>query len=109
MRISDWSSDVCSSDLGGGDDEEEGGQQPPQVRVGAHYFTSPSAASTTGASGASLAGPTPTGTPASGWLRSNAGRSLRMRGIDVKLCRGGGDEVAHSSDTPYPQERKRVG
>ena len=26
-----------------------------------------------------------------------------MRGIDVKLWRGGGQEVAHSSDAPYPQ------
>ena len=53
--------------------------------------------------GASLAGPTPTGRPASGWLRSNAGRSLRMRGMLVKLCRGGGQEVAHSREAPYPQ------
>ena len=25
-----------------------------------------------------------------------------MRGIDVKLWRGGGHDVAHSSDEPYP-------
>ena len=72
-------------------------QSPVLVRT---YFTSPSAASTTGASGASFAGPTPTGIPASGWLRSNAGRSLRIRGMDVKLWRGGGQEVAHSSEAP---------
>ena len=42
----------------------------------------------------------PTGMPASGWLRSNAGDSERMRGIDVKLWRGGGHEVAHSSERP---------
>src|SRR5215213_7578537 len=39
----------------------------------------------------------------SGWCRSNAGRSERMRGSVTKLCRGGGQEVAHSSDAPYPQ------
>jgi hypothetical protein len=25
-----------------------------------------------------------------------------MRGIDKKLCRGGGHDVAHSKDEPYP-------
>jgi hypothetical protein len=35
-----------------------------------------------------------------GWCKSNAGRSLEMRGIDVKLWRGGGHEVAHSKDEP---------
>ena len=49
-----------------------------------------------------LGGSDPTGSPASGWFRSKAGRSLRMRGIEVKLCRGGGHDVAHSSDAPYP-------
>src|SRR5436305_1201838 len=39
----------------------------------------------------------------SGWCRSNAGRSERIRGRDTKLCRGGGQEVAHSRDAPYPQ------
>src|SRR5215218_9301724 len=39
----------------------------------------------------------------SGWCRSNAGRSERIRGRLTKLCRGGGQEVAHSSDAPYPQ------
>ena len=38
--------------------------------------------------------------PTSGWCRSNAGRSERMRGIDSKLCRGGGHEVAHSREQP---------
>jgi len=37
-----------------------------------------------------------------GWCRSNAGRSDRILGIEVKLCRGGGHEVAHSRDEPYP-------
>src|SRR5690606_26880177 len=36
----------------------------------------------------------------SGWFASNAGRSERMRGRLVKLWRGGGHEVAHSSDAP---------
>jgi hypothetical protein len=31
---------------------------------------------------------------------SKAGDSERMRGIDVKLWRGGGQEVAHSSERP---------
>src|SRR4051794_20927038 len=39
----------------------------------------------------------------SGWCSSNAGRSERIRGISRKLCRGGGDEVAHSSELPWPQ------
>src|SRR5215470_12805597 len=72
------------------------------------YLTSSVSASTTGASGASLAGPTPTGMPASGWFRSNAGRSLRMRGIDVKLCRGGGQEVAHSRELLQPHGSSAV-
>jgi hypothetical protein len=38
-----------------------------------------------------------------GWCKSKAGRSLLILGIDVKLCRGGGHEVAHSSDPPKPQ------
>ena len=38
----------------------------------------------------------------SGWCRSNAGASDRIRGIEVKLCRGGGQDVAHSSDRPQP-------
>ncbi len=41
------------------------------------------------------------GAAACGWWRSNAGRSDRIRGSDVKLCRGGGQEVAHSSEQPY--------
>ena len=36
----------------------------------------------------------------SGWLTSKAGDSERIRGIDVKLCRGGGQLVAHSSERP---------
>ncbi len=39
---------------------------------------------------------------ASGWCRSNAGRSERIRGSDTKLCRGGGQLVAHSRDRPQP-------
>ena len=35
-----------------------------------------------------------------GWCRSNAGRSERIRGMLSKLCRGGGQEVAHSSEAP---------
>jgi hypothetical protein len=38
----------------------------------------------------------------SGWCRSRAGRSERIRGREVKLCRGGGQEVAHSSEAPKP-------
>ena len=38
----------------------------------------------------------------SGWCRSNAGRSERIRGMRTKLCRGGGHDVAHSSDAPQP-------
>lgn len=37
-----------------------------------------------------------------GWCSSKAGRSERMRGSSVKLCRGGGHEVAHSKELPYP-------
>lgn len=48
-----------------------------------------------GASGVSVAGRTPTGMPASGWQRSNSDGSDRKRGLEVKLCRGGGHEVAH--------------
>jgi hypothetical protein len=36
----------------------------------------------------------------SGWLRSKAGDSDRILGIDVKLWRGGGHDVAHSRDRP---------
>src|SRR5659263_649329 len=39
----------------------------------------------------------------SGWCRSKAGRSERIRGIEVKLCRGTGHAVAHSSEPPKPQ------
>src|SRR3954462_556444 len=39
----------------------------------------------------------------SGWCRSKAGDSERIRGSVVKLCRGGGHEVAHSSERPKPQ------
>ncbi len=35
-----------------------------------------------------------------GWCSSNAGRSERIRGSEVKLCRGGGELVAHSSELP---------
>jgi hypothetical protein len=49
---------------------------------------------------------------ASGWCRSNAGDSERIRGIDTKLCRGGGLDVAHSSDRPGPRvvdaDRRRL-
>lgn len=38
----------------------------------------------------------------SGWCRSNAGDSLRMRGSWAKLWRGGGQEIAHSRERPYP-------
>src|ERR1700712_2987217 len=37
-----------------------------------------------------------------GWCSSKAGRSDRIRGSEVKLCRGGGELVAHSSEVPYP-------
>src|SRR5215831_12798254 len=43
-----------------------------------------------------------------GWCSSNAGRSERMRGIEVKLCRGGGQDVAHSSELPQPQGSSSV-
>src|SRR3546814_5974532 len=36
MRISDWSSDVCSSDLPG--DRQDGGRAPGRRRNGAHRF-----------------------------------------------------------------------
>ena len=36
-------------------------------------------------------------------VSSLTGLSDRMRGIDRKLCRGGGQVVAHSSDRPQPQ------
>jgi hypothetical protein len=39
----------------------------------------------------------------SSWCRSKAGLSERMRGIEVKLCRGGGQGVAHSRERPQPQ------
>ena len=35
-----------------------------------------------------------------GQRRPNAGRPDRIRGILVTLCRGGGHEVAHSSESP---------
>ena len=42
----------------------------------------------------------------SGWWRSNAGDSERIRGIEMKLWRGGGHEVAHSSDrAEYMRQR----
>src|SRR5262249_19594444 len=44
----------------------------------------------------------------SGWCRSNAGLSERMRGIEWKLCRGVGQPVAHSSERPYPQGSSTV-
>ena len=37
---------------------------------------------------------------ACGWCRSNAGRSERIRGMLSKLCRGGGQDVAHSREAP---------
>ncbi len=43
------------------------------------------------------------GGASSGWCRSKAGRSERIRGSEVKLCRGGGQLVAHSSEPPQPQ------
>src|SRR3954462_13175907 len=42
-----------------------------------------------------------------GECSSNAGRSERIRGISRKLCRGGGEEVAHSSELPCPQGSSR--
>src|SRR5918995_3977916 len=73
-------------------------RSPARVRM------TPSVASTVGASGASRKRrvPMPTGTPASGWFISKAGDSERMRGIEVKLWRGGGQLVAHSSERPNP-------
>ncbi|CAM5483000.1 Cytochrome b6 [Streptomyces avidinii] len=38
----------------------------------------------------------------SGWCRSNAGESVRIRGSAWKLCRGGGQPVAHSRERPQP-------
>lgn len=38
----------------------------------------------------------------SAWCRSNAGDSERIRGSFSKLCRGGGELVAHSSERPQP-------
>ena len=35
-----------------------------------------------------------------GWFRSKAGDSERTRGIEVKLWRGNGVAVAHSSERP---------
>src|SRR5699024_9623589 len=49
-----------------------------------------------------LSGSVALGTVACGWLRSKAGRSERIRGNAVKLCGGGGQEVAHSSEQPCP-------
>src|SRR6478736_7086464 len=43
-----------------------------------------------------------------GWCSSNAGRSDRIRGSEVKLCRGGGELVAHSSELPYPHGSSAV-
>src|ERR1039458_5732200 len=40
--------------------------------------------------------------------RLKAGRSDRIRGIRVKLCRGGGHEVAHSSELPQPHGSSTV-
>ena len=38
----------------------------------------------------------------SGCAASNAGRSERIRGKEVKLCLGGGQLVAHSKLMPQP-------
>src|SRR5258708_13055298 len=43
-----------------------------------------------------------------GECRSNAGRSDRIRGIEVKLCRGGGQDVTHSSEFAYPHGSSAV-
>jgi len=47
-----------------------------------------------------VAGSATAGVAAYGWCRSKAGRSERIRGSETKLCRGGGQEVAHSSEQP---------
>src|SRR5699024_1036302 len=44
----------------------------------------------------------------SGWCRSKAGRSERTRGRVTKLCRGGGQEVAHSRELPKPHGSSTV-
>src|SRR6185312_6726749 len=44
----------------------------------------------------------------SGNLASKAGRSERIRGIRSKLRSGGGDEVAHSSELPWPHGSSTV-
>ena len=43
-----------------------------------------------------------------GWFLSNAGRSERIGGMEVKLCRGGGQEVAYSSEAPQPHGSSTV-
>src|SRR3954447_9140653 len=42
-----------------------------------------------------------------GQCNSKAGRGERIFGISRKLCRGGGDEVAHSRELPCPQGSSR--
>src|SRR5699024_5669711 len=44
----------------------------------------------------------------SGWCRSKAGRSERTRSRVTKLCRGGGQEVAHSRELPCPHGSSTV-
>ena len=43
-----------------------------------------------------------------GWCSSKAGRSERIGGSSVKLCRGGGQLVAHSSELPWPHGSSTV-
>ena len=43
-----------------------------------------------------------------GWCSSNAGRSDLTRGSEMKLCRGGGELVAHSRELPYPHGSSAV-
>src|SRR5690606_31102716 len=86
------------------DDREEDRHEHEDRCFDPHFWPP----STSAGPSASVSGPALSGLPwetaaTSGYFRSTAGRSLRTRGNDVKLCRGGGLDVAHSSEAPKPQ------
>src|SRR5699024_5119906 len=80
--------DEAVDDRHGDEEDEPQGEDP----TGSPHFTTSLASCPPWPAAASSS--------SSGWFASNAGRSERMRGSDVKLWRGGGQEVAHSSEPP---------
>src|SRR5688572_24297480 len=108
--------------VGGCDDGHEGGRDAEQPCLGLHRFSSSvvsvrsrSISSRPATSGASATSPSPSASfssssrsAISGWCRSNAGDSERIRGSEWKLWRGGGLLVAHSSERPQPHGSSRA-